>query len=71
LENFIATKIRRNFTIVKTVSSIFLSVCEVPLMKPPDKPEPQWVTRQQSLEELIKEAKKMSPEEKARRGRTS
>ena len=29
------------------------------------KPEPQWVTRQQFLEELIKEVKKMSPEEKA------
>jgi ribosomal protein L18E len=29
------------------------------------KPEPQWVTRQQFLKELIKEVKKMSPEEKA------
>ena len=29
------------------------------------KPEPQRVTRQQFLEELIKEVKKMSPEEKA------
>jgi ribosomal protein L18E len=38
-------------------------VCEVPLKD--KKPEPQWVTRQQFLEELIKEAKKMSPEEKA------